>query len=67
MSKTPKSKKSAQPGVRNSRATVSGPARVASPDSTRDPLADKFAGTQDLAAAMPHNPIKSAEFEPAAV
>ena len=50
---------------RNSRATVSGPA---APDSTGtgDALAEKMAGTQDVASAFPFNPIKSAEYDPAA-
>ena len=51
--------------VRNSRATVSGPA---APDSsgTGDALAEKMAGTQDVASAFPFNAIKSAEYDPAA-
>ncbi|MDQ3419249.1 MAG: catalase [Acidobacteriota bacterium] len=51
--------------LRNSRATVSGPAE---PDNSGsgDALADKAAGTQDLASAFPFNPIKSAEYDPAA-
>jgi catalase len=51
--------------TRNSRATVSGPA---SPDSsgTGDVLAEKVAGTQDLASAFPFNPNKAAEYDPEA-
>jgi len=49
--------------VRNSRATVSGPAK---PDSTpvADLLAEKLSGTQDLASAFPFNPNKPAEYDP---
>ena len=51
--------------ARNSRATVSGPA---APDNsgTGDALAEKMAGTQDVASAFPFNRIKSAEYHPAA-
>ena len=50
---------------RNSRATVSGPA---APDAGNgaDDLSAKFAGTQDLASAMPFNPNKPLEYDPAA-
>ncbi len=56
---TPKKKSTA----RNSRATVSGPA---APDSSGagDVLAEKVAGTQDLASAFPFNPNKGAEYDP---
>src|SRR6188768_2152925 len=49
--------------VRNSRTTVSGPA---APDAsgTGDIVAEKAAGTQDLASAFPFNPNKAAEFDP---
>jgi catalase len=57
----PQKKKSA---VRNSRASVSGPAAPDS-SSTGDVLAEKTAGTQDVASAFPFNPIKSAEYDPA--
>ena len=51
--------------ARNSRATVSGPA---APDGSGegDVLAEKMAGTQDLASAFPFNPIKREEYDPAA-
>ena len=54
-----------QSTTRNSRATVSGPA---TPDTSGrgDALAEKFAGTQDLASAFPFNPNKAAEYDPAA-
>ena len=54
-----------QSTVRNSRATVSGPA---APDTSGagDVLAEKMAGTQDVASAFPFNPIKGAEYDPAA-
>ena len=52
-----------QSTARNSRATVSGPA---APDSSGsgDVLAEKMAGTQDVALAFPFNPNKSAEYDP---
>src|SRR5689334_23198433 len=48
--------------VRNSRATVSGPAE---PDTsgTGDLAAEKAAGTEDLASAFPFNPNKAAEYD----
>jgi catalase len=51
--------------TRNSRTTVSGPA---APDSsgTGDVLAEKAAGTQELASAFPFNPHKGAEYDPEA-
>ncbi len=50
--------------ARNSRATVSGPAQ---PDASGiDVLAEKAAGTQDLASAFPFNPNKPAEYDPGA-
>jgi catalase len=54
-----------QSTVRNSRATVSGPA---APDRSGggDPLAAKTAGTNDLASTFPFNPNKPAEFDPEA-
>jgi catalase len=51
--------------VRNSRATVSGPARLDT-SGIDDMLATKVAGTQDLAAAMPYNRTKAQEYDPAA-
>ena len=54
-----------QSTTRNSRATVSGPATTDA--SWRgDALAEKFAGTQDLASAFPFNPNKAAEYDPEA-
>src|SRR5512134_1732329 len=49
--------------VRNSRTTVSGPAE---PDAsgTGDVVAEKAAGTQDVASAFPFNPNKAAEYDP---
>src|SRR5215204_3495922 len=49
--------------VRNSRATVSGPAE---PDwsGPGDILAEKVAGMQDVASAFPFNPNKAAEYDP---
>ncbi len=47
--------------VRNSRVTVSGPARSDN-SGTGDTLAKKAAGTQALAGAMPHNPNKAHEY-----
>ena len=49
--------------VRNSRTTVSGPTE---PDAsgTGDIVAEKTAGTQDLASAFRFNPNKSAEYDP---
>src|SRR6476620_6767683 len=65
MAKSSRSSKTARsrPAVRNSRATVSGPAK---PDSTpvADLLAEKLSGTQDLASAFPFNPNKPAEYDP---
>src|SRR6185295_2417296 len=58
-SKTTKNKST----VRNSRTTVSGPAE---PDASGpgDIVAEKAAGTQDLASAFPFNPNKAAEYDP---
>src|SRR5688572_15545163 len=49
--------------VRNSRTTVSGPAE---PDASGagDRIAEKAAGTQDVASAFPFNPNKQAEYDP---
>ena len=57
--KTPKNKST----IRNSRTTVSGPAE---PDASGpgDILAEKAAGTQDVASAFPFNPNKAAEYDP---
>jgi len=51
--------------VRNSRTTVSGPAE---PDASGagDIVAEKAAGTQDVASAFPFNPNKAAEYNPKA-
>ena len=51
--------------VRNSRTTVSGPAKPASGHG--DVAAEKAAATQDVAAAFPFNPIKAAEYDPDAM
>src|SRR6186713_2811460 len=58
-SKTSKSKST----VRNSRTTVSGPAK---PDTSGagDIVAEKAAGTQGLAAAFQFNANKAAEYDP---
>src|SRR5688500_15224325 len=49
--------------VRNSRTTVSGAAK---PDASGagDIVAEKAAGTQDVASAFPFNPNKAAEYDP---
>jgi catalase len=54
-----------QSTVRKSRATVSGPA---APDRARkgDSLAEKAAGTQELASMFPFNANKAAEYDPEA-
>jgi catalase len=51
--------------IRNSRATVSGPAK---PDASGagDIVAEKAAGAQDVAAAFGFNPNKAAEYDPGA-
>jgi catalase len=49
---------------RNSRATVSGPAQPSASTSSTDNLAAKVAGTQELAASMPFNAHKPAEYDP---
>jgi catalase len=58
-SKTSKNKSTA----RNSRTTVSGPAE---PDASGagNIVAEKAAGTQDVASAFPFNPNKAAEYDP---
>jgi catalase len=65
MAKSSRSAKSSKSksNVRNSRATVSGPAK---PDlsGTGDIVAEKAAGTQDLSSAFPFNPTKAAEYDP---
>jgi len=65
MAKSHKPAKSAKKKstVRNSRTTVSGPAR---PDASGAGYlaAEKAAGTQDLASALPFNPNKAAEYDP---
>jgi hypothetical protein len=52
-----------QSTARTSRATVSGPGVPDSPGSG-DVLAEKMAGTQNVALAFPFNPNKSAEYDP---
>ena len=54
-----------QSTTRNSRATVGGPA-TSDASGRGDALAEKFAGTQDLASAFPFNPNKAAEYDPEA-
>src|SRR6201991_1119804 len=49
--------------TRNSRTTVSGPAKP-DPSGAGDILAAKAAGTQDVASAFPFNPNKAAEYDP---
>jgi catalase len=65
MAKSPRPAKTAKDKntVRNSRTTVSGPA---APDTSGpgDILAEKAAGTQDVASAFPFNPNKAAEYDP---
>jgi catalase len=51
---------------RNSRATVSGPAHPSTSISSADDLAAKAAGAQELAAKIPFNANKSAEYDPEA-
>ena len=66
MAKSSRSKRSKTTStVRNSRATVSGPAE---PDASGagDIAAEKAAGTQDVASAFPFNPNKAAEYDPEA-
>jgi len=66
MAKSSRSKNStAKRTARNSRATVSGPAKPGR--AAGDILAEKAAATQDLASAFPFNPNKAAEFDPDAV
>ena len=54
-----------QSTVRNSRTTVSGPTE---PDASGagDIVAERAAGTQDVASAFPFNPNKAAEYDPEA-
>jgi catalase len=67
MPKTSRPTKSAKnkSTVRNSRTTVSGPAE---PDASGagDRIAEKAAGTRDVASGFPFNPDKAAEYNPAA-
>jgi catalase len=49
--------------VRNSRTTVSGPAE-SDASGAGDIVAEKAAGTQDVAYAFPFNPNKAAEYDP---
>ena len=51
---------------RNSRATVSGPAEPPPTTASRDDLAAKAAGTQQLAADFPFNANKPLEYDPRA-
>ena len=62
---TRRSKPAKKSTARNSRATVSGPA---APDASGagDVLAEKVAGTQEVASAFTFNAIKRAEYDPAA-
>ena len=62
---TRRSKPAKASTARNSRATVSGPA---APDASGagDALAEKVAGTQEVASAFTFNAIKGAEYDPAA-
>ena len=48
----------------NSRATVSGPAETPSFLDSTDDLTAKLAATNELAAMMPANPTKAAEYDP---
>ncbi|HEX7880889.1 MAG TPA: hypothetical protein VF720_15865, partial [Candidatus Eisenbacteria bacterium] len=50
----------------SARSTISGPAEPAGATGGQDPLVDKFADSGKLAAAMPHNPTKDAEYGDAA-
>jgi catalase len=55
---------------RNSRSTVSGPAKPVSPRPSgdvlpSDALAAKFAGTEELSAGLPYNANKPSEYDPA--
>jgi len=61
-SRPPKTAKS-KSTVRNSRTTVSGPAE-SDASAAGDIVADKAAGTQDVASAFPFNPNKAAEYDP---
>ena len=65
MAKSSRSEKSAKnkSTIRNSRTTVSGPAE---PDASGqgDILAEKSAGSQDVASAFPFNTNKAAEYDP---
>jgi catalase len=65
MAKTPRSTKPSkkQSWVRSGRASVGGPT---APDDSGDSdvLAEKAAGTQDVASAFPFNPNKPAEYDP---
>jgi catalase len=62
-SRTAKTAKNKKSNLRNSRTTVSGPA---GPDVSGrgDILAEKAAGTQDIASAFPFNPNKKDEYDP---
>src|SRR5688572_12844808 len=50
----------------SARSTVSGPTRKASFEASPDRAAAKIAGTEELAAAFPHNKAKPSEFGKAA-
>jgi catalase len=65
MAKSTRPKTRKQSIARNSRATVSGPAVPDAPPRG-DVLAEKAAGTEDLAAAITFNPNKASEYDPAA-
>ncbi|NOT26761.1 MAG: catalase [Acidobacteria bacterium] len=67
MAKSSRSSKigKAQSATRNSRTTVSGPAK-SDAHGTSDVLSEKLTGTQDLASSFPFNRNKPAEYDPAA-
>ena len=68
MAKSSKSSKAgkAKSTVRNSRTTISGPARTDA-SGTSDVLSEKLAGTQDLASSFAFNRNKPAEYDPEAM
>ena len=65
MAKQPSPGRSKKKGSETSRSrpTAGGPAAPA-PPTPGDPLAEKVAGTQGLAASCPFNPLKAAEYDP---
>ncbi|MBA3271474.1 MAG: catalase [Acidobacteria bacterium] len=64
-SKKPNPDSSEPAALRNSRATVGGPAVGEPATHTSDDLAAKFAGTQELAASFPFNTNKPFEYDAA--